>query len=482
MKKINVNYDVDDSLLVAADAYMGDAEKSYARLRSHALDYTGWVDYAAGVSEADIKAVTDIAGEIRSHSDILVVVGIGGSYLGARAACDFIGGGLGYGGIAGGVGNAGIAGYGRIAGGVGSAGIAGGSGNADGDGSAAAHADGVEIAFAGFNLSAAYHRALFDRLEGRDFSVVQISKSGGTVEPAMAFLALRELLIKRYGESQANARTYAVTDASGGALRAEADAHGYRSLIIPSDTGGRYSVLTPVGLLPMAAAGIDIAEALRGASDAARDDESAACLRLASVRRAIQDAGKTVEVIGCFEPSVESFIQWILQLYGESEGKDGKGMLPTGVCFSRDLHSLGQFFQQGNQIFMETLIDIAAPVTDFVIGGAPASGAGAHPGTDDAPSTGGTPSPDSGKEGLFAGRGMNEFNRAVKGGMIKAHRSAGIPVVTVTAPDQSPYSFGKLVYFFEVTCGVTGLLMGIDPFNQPGVEAYKKEMMAILRG
>jgi glucose-6-phosphate isomerase len=278
----------------------------------------------------------------------------------------------------------------------------------------------------------------------------------------MAFLALRELLIKKYGETQADARTYAVTDAKGGALRAEADGHGYRSLVIPADTGGRYSVLTPVGLLPMAAAGIDIGEALRGARDAARDEESAACLRLAAVRRAIQDAGKTVEVIGCFEPSAESFIQWILQLYGESEGKDGKGMLPTGVCFSRDLHSLGQFFQQGKQIFAETFIDIAKPVTDLVIGGAQASGGG--------------------NEALFSGRGMNEFNRAVRDGMIKAHRSAGIPVVTVTAPDQSAYSFGKLVYFFELTCGVTGLLMGVNPFNQPGVEAYKKEMMAILKG
>jgi glucose-6-phosphate isomerase len=447
MKKISVKYDVSDSLLTAADAYREDAEKSRARLRSRTLDYTGWVDYAESVSDDDVKAVTDIADEIRSQSDILVVVGIGGSYLGARAACDFIGGGLGYGGA--------------------------GADGVKADGSACADVterDGVEILFAGFNLSAAYHRALFARLEGKDFSIVQISKSGGTVEPAMAFLALRELLIKKYGETQADVRTYAVTDASGGALRAEADSRGYRSLVIPADTGGRYSVLTPVGLLPMAAAGIDIGEALRGARDAASEDESAACLRLASVRRAIQDAGKTVEVIGCFEPSAESFIQWILQLYGESEGKDGKGMLPTGVCFSRDLHSLGQFFQQGNQIFTETLIDIADPVTDLVIGDAQSLGGG------DAPSSG------AGKEELFAGRGMNEFNRAVRDGMTKAHKSAGIPVVTVTVPDQGAYSFGKLVYFFELTCGVTGLLMGVDPFNQPGVEAYKKEMMAILRG
>jgi glucose-6-phosphate isomerase len=410
---------MDESLLEAADAYASAASAACEKLRARTLGYTGWVDYASRVTDDDLGAVTEIADEIRAHSDALVVVGIGGSYLGARAAYDFIGNGS----------------------------------DPVGSGSA-----GAELLFAGCNLSADYHRALFARLEGRDFSIVQISKSGGTVEPAMTWLALRERLIAKYGEAEADARTYAVTDAGGGALRAEADARGYRSLSIPADIGGRYSVLTPVGLLPMAAAGIDIAEAIKGAREAARDEDAAASLRLASVRRAVQDTGKTVEVIGCFEPAAESFIQWILQLYGESEGKDGKGMLPTGLTFSRDLHSLGQFLQQGSQIFMETLIDIAEPRTDLVIGEDAADGAGA----------------------LFAGRGMNEFNRAVRDGMTKAHRSAGIPVVTVAVPDRSARSFGKLVYFFELTCGVTGLLMGVDPFSQPGVEAYKKEMMTLL--
>jgi glucose-6-phosphate isomerase len=451
-KEIRVSYGVDDSLLRAADAYADRAAAGYEKLRTRSLDYTGWVDYAAGVSADDVKAVTDIADEIRSHSDALVVIGIGGSYLGAKAACDFTGAG-------------------RRDRGDGTV-CPGGEGGRSG----------VEILFAGCNLSAAYHRDLLARLEGRDFSIVQISKSGGTVEPAMAFLALREALLAKYGEAEAAARTYAVTDASGGALRAEADAHGYRSLVIPADIGGRFSVLTPVGLLPMAAAGIDIDAVLRGAADAASDEETAACLRLASVRRAIQDTGKTVEVIGCFEPSLDSFIQWILQLYGESEGKDGKGMLPTGVSLSRDLHSLGQFLQQGNQIFAETLIDIANPAADLVIGEArPGGGNSTHPsgGDSNAASSDGNAKPGD-PSSLFKGRGMNEFNRAVRDGMTKAHRAAGIPVTTITVPDQSAYSFGKLVYFFELTCGVTGLLMGVDPFNQPGVEAYKKEMMAIL--
>ncbi|MDR0518847.1 MAG: glucose-6-phosphate isomerase [Clostridiales Family XIII bacterium] len=363
--------------------------------------------------------------------------------------------------------------------GVGIGGGGAGSGENNNNGNSQNAAGNTEILFAGFNLSAAYHRALFEKLEGRDFSIVQISKSGGTVEPAMAYLALRELLIGKYGEAEADARTYAVTDAAGGALRAEADARGYRSLVIPSDIGGRYSVLTPVGLLPMAVAGIDIGAALCGAKEAASDEDTAACLRLASVRRALQDTGKVVEVIGCFEPSVDSFIQWILQLYGESEGKDGKGMLPTGVSFSRDLHSLGQFFQQGNQIFAETLIDIAKPAADLAISAASAQRPGAGAANADTPAAAKQGSPAS-AGALFAGRGMNEFNRAVRDGMIRAHRSAGVPITTVTLPDQSAESFGRAVYFFELTCGITGMLMGVDPFNQPGVEAYKKEMMAIL--
>jgi glucose-6-phosphate isomerase len=242
----------------------------------------------------------------------------------------------------------------------------------------------------------------------------------------------------------------------------------------------------------MAVSGIDIDAALNGAKEAAKDDETEACLRLAAVRRAIQDTGKSVEVIGCFEPSVDSFIQWILQLYGESEGKDGKGIFPTGVSFSRDLHSLGQFFQQGNPIFTETFIDIANPVADLVPAPAPATGNSSTSATDSssAPTAGNpsaptadnsaAPAPDN--SSLFAGRGMNEFNRAVRDGVTRAHRDADIPIVTITLPDQSAETFGRIVYFLELTCGVTGLLMGVDPFNQPGVEAYKKEMMAILRG
>jgi glucose-6-phosphate isomerase len=418
-KYIEVEYDVNSSLLTAAEAYAGDARRHLDTLRSHRLDYTGWVDYVTRLPCEEVDRVQQVADEIRSKSTVFVAIGIGGSYLGAKAALEFIGGGL--------------------------------RKNPDPDSDD--DRDGTRLVFAGFNLSGSYHKALLEEIKDEEISICQISKSGGTVEPSMAFLALRALLIEKYGEAEADARTYVVTDPASGSLRKEATEKGWTALVIPPDTGGRYSVLTPVGLLPIAVAGIDIRELLSGAKSAEGPELTEAALRLASVRRAVQDTGKTVEVIGCFEPSVEFFIQWILQLFGESEGKDGKGLLPQGVSFSRDLHSLGQFLQDGTQNFSELLISIKEPAGDTVI------------------EAEGNP---------YTGRGMNEFNRAVRAGMIAAHRANDIPIISLKAPDQSAYSFGQLVYFLELTCGITGLLMGVDPFNQPGVEAYKSEMRKIL--
>ncbi|MDR1027934.1 MAG: glucose-6-phosphate isomerase, partial [Clostridiales Family XIII bacterium] len=315
--------------------------------------------------------------------------------------------------------------------------------------------DGVpRIVFAGFNLSGTYHRRLIEDIRDEDICICNISKSGGTVEPSVAFLSLKRLLAEKYGEEEANKRIYTITDAENGALRRETRANGYAGLAIPGDVGGRYSVLTPVGLLPMAVAGADIGRVLAGARAAASRDLTDAAKRLACVRRSLQDEGKTVEIIGAFEPFMDSFNAWLLQLYGESEGKDGKGMLPVGVGLSRDLHSLGQFFQEGNQIFCETLIDIANPPADITIG-------------------------EDG--GICAGKRMGALNAAVRAGMIEAHRSIDIPIITAELTDASPYCFGLAVYFFELTCALTGLLMGVDPFNQPGVEAYKKGMMRALQ-
>jgi glucose-6-phosphate isomerase len=377
------------------------------------MPYTGWVEYAARLTDDDLAEINAMAAEIRGKCTVFVVIGIGGSYLGAKAAAEFIDGGT-----------------------------------------AAAQNPGCpKLVFAGFNLSGTYHKRLLEDIRDEDICICNISKSGGTAEPSIAFLSLRKLLMEKYGEAEANQRIYAITDAQNGALRQEVRDKGYGSLVIPSDVGGRYSVLTPVGLLPMAVAGIDIGQVIAGARAAASPATENAAKRLACVRRSLQEAGKTVEIVGAFEPFMSSFNEWILQLYGESEGKDGKGMLPVSVGLSRDLHSLGQFFQEGNQIFCETLINIANPPDDIVIG-------------------------EDG--GFYAGKSMKLLNEAVRAGMIKAHRSIDVPIITAEVTDTSAYCFGLMVGFFEMTCAVTGLLMGVNPFNQPGVEAYKKEMMRVL--
>lgn len=412
--ELQVTYHMNERITAAADGYAAEAEKHHATLLSGTMPYTGWVGYAARFPEREITEIEALAAEIRGKCEVFVVIGIGGSYLGARAALDFI----------------------------------------DGGRRKSRETSAPEVVFAGFNLSGAYHSALLDRIKNRDICVCNISKSGGTVEPGIAFAALRELLIGKYGEAGADARTYAITDAESGVLREEVMAKGWQSLVIPGDVGGRYSVLTPVGLLPMAVAGIDIRAVLDGAKAADAPAMVDRAKRLACVRRSIQDAGKVVEMIGYYEPAAASFAEWILQLYGESEGKNGQGMLPVAAGFSKDLHSLGQFFQEGSQIFCETLMDIAEPAARLQIG---AAGGDA-----------------------YAGKEMQRFNEAVREGMIRAHREIDIPITLLTIPDTGECSFGRMVGFFELTCGLTGLLMGVDPFNQPGVEAYKREMKKYL--
>ncbi|MDR2486531.1 MAG: glucose-6-phosphate isomerase, partial [Clostridiales Family XIII bacterium] len=342
-ERLNIHYETDAALAASAESFRTAAEGHRRTLEARSLPYTGWVGYASREADALVPAVERVAADIRSRCSAFVCIGIGGSYLGARAALDFIGAGA-------------NPTHGKI-------------------GAPAVH-------FAGFNLSGSYHSALLEALEGEEVCICQISKSGGTVEPGMAFCALRELLVRRYGVSGADARTYVVTDPEEGALRAEARDRGWTALSIPPDIGGRFSVLTPVGLLPLAVAGVDIRALLEGAASAETGTLAEEALRLACMRMSIREAGKTAEVIGCFEPWVETLIGWLLQLFGESEGKDGKGMLPQGVCLSRDLHSLGQFLQDGNQIFSEMLLDIEAPPADVRIESA------------------GNP---------YTGRGMNEF-------------------------------------------------------------------------
>ncbi|MDR1247376.1 MAG: glucose-6-phosphate isomerase [Clostridiales Family XIII bacterium] len=388
-------------------------EKIHEGLMSGNEAFTGWVGLPQRGGDKETERILTAAARIRDGCDVFAVIGIGGSYLGARAAVEMT------------------------------------------EDCVGANCAGTpEIMFAGQNISGSYHAKTVDRLAGRNFKLCVISKSGTTTEPNIAFAILKELLFDRYGKDEAVKRIFAITDPKGGALRAEADAEGYESFVIPPDVGGRYSVLSPVGLLPMAVAGIDIKEVLAGAQRAAEDDMRGLAAVLAATRKALLDGGKTVEVFEYYEPAMFMFSEWLKQLYGESEGKNGTGLFPAALSFSTDLHSMGQFLQEGNPIFFETVLDVLRPPRDLT---APAS---ADP--------------------LFAGKSMNEVNRAATEGVIAAHRAAGIPIVRVSIPDMSPYSFGMLVYFFELTCAYTGRLMGVDPFNQPGVEQYKKEMKRLL--
>ena len=403
-KEIKIAYELNESLLTEAKTLAADADDKAGILYRKEMDFTGWVEYADSFPEAELKDIIETADEIAGKCKYFVVIGIGGSYLGARAALSFI------------------------------------------DRPDSINTNGrPEVVFAGFNLSGTYHADLIDKIKEDDVCLLIISKSGGTIEPSVAFSALKNMLTEKYGHEEAMSRIYAITDKSSGKLRQEADQNGYKTFVLPSDVGGRFSVLTPVGLLPLAVAGVDINAMLDGAKSANTEPLITAAKDLACVRTLLEKQ-KSVQTFCFFDPSVEDFNAWLLQLFGESEGKEGRGVLPVGVGISRDLHSLGQFFQEGKQIFYETLLFIEDPTRDIVVDGRPYS----------------------------------ELNRAVLEGMAKAHRDADVPIIRVYIPDNSAFSFGQLVYFFELNCALTGLLMGVNPFDQPGVEAYKKGMIEYL--
>ena len=412
MNKIEIVYETDDSLISESEELGSAVNEKAEELFRKKLPYTGWVGYADTFHEEDLADILAAADEIAARCKYFVVIGIGGSYLGAKAALSFI--------------------------------DSPGSKNTAGR---------PEVVFAGFNVSGTYHANLLDRIKDEDVCLLIISKSGGTLEPSVAFLTLKDLLIEKYGRKEAMSRIYAITDPVSGKLRKEAIENGYKTFVLPPDVGGRYSVLSPVGLLPLAVAGIDIRAMLDGAKSANTAGQIAEAKKCACFRAALE---KQKDVVTCcfFDPSVEDLTAWLLQLFGESEGKDGRGVLPVGVGISRDLHSLGQFFQDGKQIFYEILLFVTSPTRDLKIENTDA--------------------------GDYDGRSYNEFNIAVLEGMVKAHRKNNIPIIRVYIPDNSAYSFGALVYFFELTCALTGMLMGVDPFDQPGVEAYKAGMLEYL--
>jgi glucose-6-phosphate isomerase len=390
-------------------------------------DFLGWVDLPVDYDKDEFKRIKKAAEKIRNDSDVLIVIGIGGSYLGARATIETLSHTF----------------------------------------SSALDKDTRKsplIYYSGNNISSTYLSDLIEVIKDKDFSVNVISKSGTTTEPAIAFRIFRELLEKKYGVEEARKRIYATTDAKKGALKTLATKEGYESFVVPDSTGGRYSVLTAVGLLPIAAAGIDIDELMKGAAAAReaykeKDIEKNDCYKYAAVRNALYAKGKAIEIVANFEPSLHYFGEWWKQLFGESEGKDQKGIFPAAADFSTDLHSLGQFIQEGSRNIFETFINVEKPRKEITVG---------------------TDSEDLDGLNFLTGKTIDFVNKQAFRGTVLAHNDGGVPVNIVSIPELTPYYFGYLIYFFEKACGISGYLLGVNPFNQPGVEAYKKNMFALL--
>ena len=387
-------------------------------------DFLGWVHLPTRHDKEEVRRIKAAAEKIKKDSQVLVVIGIGGSYLGARSAIELMKGTF----------------HNEL------------------------RKDGPQIIFTGCNISSSYMRQTLALLEGKDFSVNIISKSGTTTEPALAFRVFRKLLIEKYGEKEAARRIYCTTDKARGTLKGLADREGYETFVIPDDVGGRYSVLTAVGLLPIAVAGCDIDKILEGAAAAEKelaepDLMKNDCYRYAALRNILCRKGKTTEIFVTYEPAFTMMSEWLKQLFGESEGKDQKGIFPASVAFSTDLHSMGQFIQDGNRNLFETVVDIQKPAQDFFIEEDPENLDGLN---------------------FLSGQEMSKVNRRALEGTILAHTQGGVPNLVLELPDVGEYEYGYMVYFFEKACAVSGYLSGVNPFNQPGVEAYKKNMFALL--
>jgi glucose-6-phosphate isomerase len=390
-------------------------------------DFLGWVDLPVDYDKEEFSRIQKSAEKIKSDSDVLLVIGIGGSYLGARAAIEMLNHSF----------------YNALP---------------------KEKRSTPQVLFLGQNISSTYMRDLMDLLEGKDFSINVISKSGTTTEPAIAFRLFRKMLEEKYGVEEARKRIYATTDKSKGALKTLANDEGYETFVVPDDVGGRYSVLTAVGLLPIAVSGVEIEQMMKGAAEA-REDFSKSELtenpayQYAAVRNVLYNKGKTIEMLINYEPGLQYFSEWWKQLFGESEGKDQKGIFPSSANFSTDLHSLGQYVQEGRRDLFETVIKVQEPRHELKIEKA-----------------------DSDLDGLnyLAGETVDFVNNKAFEGTLLAHTDGGVPNLIVEIPAMDAYTFGYLVYFFEKACAMSGYLLGVNPFDQPGVEAYKVNMFALL--
>ena len=422
----NVSSFVSEEKLMGMEAEVKVAVKTLEEGTGAGNDFLGWINLPTDYDKEEFDRIKKAAEKIKADSDVLVVVGIGGSYLGARAAIELLSHTF----------------YNKLS---------------------KEDRKAPEVYFAGNSISGTYLAHLIQVIGDRDFSVNVISKSGTTTEPAIAFRIFKEMLEKKYGVEEARKRIYATTDAAKGALKKLSTEEGYETFTIPDNVGGRFSVLTPVGLLPIAAAGISIDDLMAGAREAQNDYKAEFknndCYKYAAVRNLLLRDGKSIELLINYEPKVHFVAEWWKQLFGESEGKDGKGLFPASVDLSTDLHSMGQYIQDGQRILFETLIDVVSPDADVVI-----------------------PFDEADLDGLnyIAGKGMNFVNQKAMEGTQLAHVDGGVPNIRIAVPKMDAFNLGYLFYFFEKACGVSGYLLDVNPFNQPGVEAYKKNMFALL--
>ena len=425
--KINDRYVKDyigESELNALVPKVREAHDKIVNKNGAGSDFLGWVDLPENYDKEEFARIKKAADKIKSDSKALVVIGIGGSYLGARAAIEFCK----------------SQNYNLI------------------------KKDTPNIYFSGNSISGQTLAETVELVKDLDFSINVISKSGTTTEPAIAFRIFRELLVEKYGEEEAAKRIYVTTDKCKGTLKELSDEKGYETFVVPDDVGGRYSVLTAVGLLPIAVAGIDIDKMMQGAN-AARMDYSVCdiekndCYRYAALRNALYNMGKSIELMVAYEPDFTMMNEWFKQLFGESEGKDGKGLYPASVVCSTDLHSMGQYIQEGERLMFETSVVFTNPKADITI-----------------------KEEEKNSDGLnfLAGRTMNFVNRKAYEGTTLAHVDGGVPNILIELDAMNEYAFGYLVYFFEKACAVSGYILGVNPFNQPGVESYKKNMFALL--
>ncbi len=390
-------------------------------------DFLGWIDLPVNYDREEFARIQAAAKKIQSDSDVLLVIGIGGSYLGARAANEFLGHNF----------------YNVIP---------------------KELRKTPEIYYCGNNLSSAYIKGLIDVIGDRDFSINMISKSGTTTEPAVAFRVFKKMIEEKYGKEEAAKRIYCTTDRAKGALKHLATEEGYETFVVPDDVGGRFSVLTAVGLLPIAVSGADIEQLMAGAASARKrclenafEDNDA--LQYAAIRNILLRKGKSIEITASYEPSVQYIGEWWKQLYGESEGKDLRGIFPASVTLTADLHSMGQFIQDGTRSMFETVIAVEDPGAEIVIEEEPVDLDGLN---------------------YLAGKTVDFINKSAMNGTILAHTDGQVPNLLVTVPAQNEFYLGELFYFYEFACGVSGYVLGVNPFNQPGVESYKKNMFALL--